>query len=589
MKKEKETKKKYNFGETFKYLKATYKYAKEERKYLILFFLCNLLLMGISVIAPILSAQKILKLTDNLWKQLIFVVIAIFLLEIFRNLMRNFYSFTVNKYFYAVRKNIQLALSEETLKITTDDLNTNSSGIFIERINNDTNNLTDIFTQLIDLLVSIVGNVGVFISIFFLNKIIFLLYFVFIIILFLLHKKAANINYEKNRINKKCREETSGFISELVRGAKDIKILNAEKSFLKRADVLIQKLGDSGYDYFRTRAKMRLINGNIRDVLDLLISLIGIYFIATNQLSVASMLIIVNYQNRILGISSDIEALLEIVKSYDLSASRIFGILEGNEFKKEHFGTKHVKKLEGDIEFKDVTFKYDDDNEVLKKMNFKIKANETVSFVGKSGAGKSTIFNLISALYFADEGNILLDNIDITELDKDSIRGNLSIISQNPYIYNMTIKENLQIIKSDATEEDIIEACKMACLHEFIMSLKDGYDTIVGEGGVTLSGGQRQRLAIARAFLLGTEIILFDEATSALDNETQNEIRKAIDNMKGEYTVLIIAHRLSTVINSDKIFVIDDGRVIDSGTHKELLKKSRTYKKLYDTELETEN
>ena len=248
-----------------------------------------------------------------------------------------------------------------------------------------------------------------------------------------------------------------------------------------------------------------------------------------------------------------------------------------------------VKKLNGNIVFDKVSFSYDDEQSVLKNMSFEVEANKTVAFVGKSGAGKTTIFNLISKLYDADSGEIILDKYNIKDLDRDSIRGNLSIISQNPYIYNMSIRENLQIIKTDATEKDIKKACKMACLHDFVMTLKDGYDTIVGEGGVTLSGGQKQRLAIARAFLLKTKIILFDEATSALDNETQKEITKAIENMKGDYTVLIIAHRLSTVQNADKIFVIDNGKVVDSGTRNYLLKNCKVFKKLYETELEDEN
>lgn len=258
-------------------------------------------------------------------------------------------------------------------------------------------------------------------------------------------------------------------------------------------------------------------------------------------------------------------------------------------FIKKILARRKLKKLKGDIKFQNVKFSYDNDNVILSDMSFDIEANKTVAFVGRSGAGKSTIFNLISKLYDVNEGSIYLDDYNINTLDKDSIRGNLSIISQSPYIYNMSIRENLQIIKRDASEEEIVEACKMACLHEFITSLSDGYDTIVGEGGVTLSGGQKQRLAIARAFLLKTKIILFDEATSALDNETQMEITKAIENMKGDYTVLIIAHRLSTVMNADKIFVVDNGKIIDSGTREYLLKNSRTFKKLYKTELESVN
>ncbi len=207
--------------------------------------------------------------------------------------------------------------------------------------------------------------------------------------------------------------------------------------------------------------------------------------------------------------------------------------------------------------------------------------------MGKSGSGKSTIFHLIASLYYPNQGNIFIDGIPITELDKSSIRGNLSIISQNPYIFNMSIKENFTVIKEDVTDEEIVEACKRACLHDFILTLKDGYNTKVGESGVTLSGGQRQRLAIARALIQKTEIILFDEATSALDNETQAKIQESIQNMQGEYTILIIAHRLSTVVNSDRLILIDDGHVVGTGTHLELLHHNEFYRNLYEYELKS--
>ena len=193
---------------------------------------------------------------------------------------------------------------------------------------------------------------------------------------------------------------------------------------------------------------------------------------------------------------------------------------------------------------------------------------------------------MISKLYDINSGEILIDGINIDELDEDSIRGNISIITQNPYIFNMTIKENLTSVKDNLSDEEIVKACKLACLHDYIMSLPDGYDTIVGEGGLVLSGGQKQRLAIARALVQNTKIILFDEATSALDNETQKNIQDAINNMKNKYTILIVAHRLSTVINSDRILLVEDGKISAEGTHKELLEQSPTYNKLYKLELE---
>ncbi len=199
--------------------------------------------------------------------------------------------------------------------------------------------------------------------------------------------------------------------------------------------------------------------------------------------------------------------------------------------------------------------------------------------------GKTTIFNLLCKLYKVKSGKILIENEDINELDKNSIRGNITIINQEPYIFNLSIRDNLKLVKEDLTDAEMIEACKIACLDSFIETLPNKYDTILGENGVILSGGQKQRLAIARAFVQKTKIILFDEATSSLDNKTQAEIQQAIANLKDEYTILIIAHRLSTIINCDKIMILENGKINDSGTHEELLNRNNLYKTLYQTEI----
>ena len=188
-------------------------------------------------------------------------------------------------------------------------------------------------------------------------------------------------------------------------------------------------------------------------------------------------------------------------------------------------------------------------------------------------------------MYDVNQGKITIDGVNINELDKDSIRGNITIISQNPYIFNMSIRDNLKLVKNNLSDEEMYNACKIACLDDFIQELPDGYDTIIGEGGVNLSGGQKQRLAIARALVQKTEIILFDEATSALDNETQEKIQRAIENMKNEYTILIIAHRLSTIIHADRILYLEDGKIIAQGTHHELLKNCPSYQRLYESEI----
>ena len=582
---EEEKKKKIKLSNVFYYLKKTYQYAKQDKKYLFFFLIGSILLSVINVVAPLLSARQILYLTNEFWTQLFAVTLLIFGTEIFRNVCIHINNYFINKYFYSVKKNIQLDVSSKILQIQTGVLQANSSGTFIERAGNDTDTLSDIFIQGIDYLTYLISVIGVLFSILFLNTAIFFLYLLFVVLLFFAQKFAAKKIQEKNKIRKKKRDIASGFISELVRGAKDIKLLNAEKSFLNKTDQVIQELGEANYSWARTRSWFRFLNGDLRDLLDLGILLLGIYFITHKELEVATMLIILFYRGHIISISSNLEHFYYIIKQFELAAERIFEILEGKKYPKEVFGNKHISKIEGNIAFKNVFFGYEEDDMVLKNISFRIHPNETVSFVGKSGSGKSTIFNLISALYKPNAGEVTFDGIPLNQLDKASIRKNMSVISQNPYIFNMSIRENLTIIKEDLTEEEMIDACKMACLHDFIMTLKDGYDTIVGEGGVTLSGGQRQRLAIARALILKTEIILFDEATSALDNETQYEIQKSIQNMQGEYTILIIAHRLSTVINSDRLILIDNGSVAGEGTHQELLKNNPIYQKLYELEL----
>ena len=260
-------------------------------------------------------------------------------------------------------------------------------------------------------------------------------------------------------------------------------------------------------------------------------------------------------------------------------------MLDNKTFNKEKFGKDKIENIKGDFEFKNVCFSYNDDLEVLKNLSFKVKANTTVGFVGASGSGKTTIFSLLCKMYDINSGEILIDNKNINNLDEDSIRGNITIIGQSPYVFNMSVIDNMKLVKENVTLDEVKEACKLACLDEYIESLPDKYDTVIGEGGVMLSGGQKQRLAIARALIQKTEIILFDEATSALDNETQRKIQDAINNLKRDYTIMIIAHRFSTILNCDKIFFIHDGRVLDSGTHEELLKKCKRYKKLYESEI----
>ena len=565
--------------------KKTWRFVKEDKKYIILFLIFSLVLCGISVITPLLSAKMLLYLTDGMFKELLTITIMVLIVELIRNLFNFLYNILFHKYTLKATSRIQVNIAKEAMKLETAELDNNSSGIFIDRINNDTKEIVNVFSNLGDGLIDVISNIGVLIAIYFINKIMFAYFLLILLIIFILEHIRMKKYFELDKERRKLSEKNTGLVSELIRGSRDIKSLNIENNFLKKAEKKLVESNNENYKMMKVNAKYTFLTGSIQDFSNLFLIMLGTYLCLKNYLSIANFVIIYMYKDRLLELLSYCSYLIELTKKFNVAATRVFEIIDDEKFKKESFGNKILDKINGDFEFRDVSFSYNEDKVVLKNISFKIHANETVAFVGKSGSGKSTIFSLLNRLYSIDSGEILIDNVNINDLTKDSIRNNMSIITQNPYIFNFSIRDNLKLVKDDMTDEEMIEACKLACLHDFIMTLKDGYDTIVGEGGITLSGGQRQRLAIARALLKKTEIILFDEATSALDNETQASIQKAINNMKGEYTILIIAHRLSTVIDSDRIILIDDGKILDEGTHDELIKNNEFYKKLYEKEL----
>lgn len=383
--------------------------------------------------------------------------------------------------------------------------------------------------------------------------------------------------------NKRVGDKNTGLLTEVIRGIRDIKTLNITRKVhnmvIKGLDEATKIEGDksikssTSYDVVQFMQSLTV----------LIIILVGILLVDNQMLTVTNLIIIYMYRTNVYDLSLCYRSIKEYLNEYSIACKRIFEFMDENKYKKETFGTKVVNDLKGKIELKDLSFAYDK-KKVLNDINMIVNPNDTIGIVGESGSGKTTLFNLLSKSYNVSKGKIFIDDIDINDLSKESIRNNIAVISQNPYIFNLTIKENLELIDNNITKDDIINACKVAQIHDYIMTLPEKYDTLLGEGGTNLSGGQKQRLAIARALLKKSKIILFDEATSALDNVTQNELQKSINNISDDYTIIIVAHRLSTIKDCNKIFVIDKGRIVGEGTHKQLLKNNDYYKKLYNEE-----
>lgn len=268
-----------------------------------------------------------------------------------------------------------------------------------------------------------------------------------------------------------------------------------------------------------------------------------------------------------------------------MAVERVFEKLNSIPTIRNCENAKKIEHCKGNICYKDVLFEYTKDKPVLKNVNLNIKAGQTIALVGNSGGGKTTISSLLPRFYDVKSGTITLDGINIKDLDLDCLRDNIAIVFQDNFLFGGTIRENILFGRQNVSEEQLQKAIHSACLDEFISTLKDGLDTQIGERGVLLSGGQKQRIAIARAFIKNAPILILDEATSALDNKSEAVVQQAIDNLMKDRTVLVIAHRLSTVRNADCIVVINDGQIVEKGSHDELLKKKGAYAALYRTQL----
>jgi ATP-binding cassette subfamily B protein len=272
---------------------------------------------------------------------------------------------------------------------------------------------------------------------------------------------------------------------------------------------------------------------------------------------------------------------MEMYQNASTGFERFVEIMD-EEPEKDADGAVDAGVLEGHIELRGVSYSYDETKEVLRDVSLDVKRGQTFALVGPSGGGKTTICHLIPNFYKLADGEILIDGKNINEYTAASLRQNIGIVQQDIYLFNATIRENILYGRLDATEEEVIEAAKRANIHDYIMTLENGYDTEIGERGVRLSGGQKQRLSIARVFLKNPSILILDEATSALDNTTEILIQNALDELCRGRTTLVVAHRLSTIKNADRIAVVSGGEIVEEGTHTELLAKGGEYARLYE-------
>ena len=321
----------------------------------------------------------------------------------------------------------------------------------------------------------------------------------------------------------------------------------------------------------------------LSDFLYLLVIFIGGVFMIRGKIDAADFTAFLLYINMFLNPIHRFVTLFEQLQEGMSGFSRYYEIMNTPDEIDE--GRVEISDIRGDVSFEDVTFSYSvddtDDKAVISNLTLNLKAGDTVALVGPSGGGKSTICNLIPRFYNVTSGRITVDGHDVMDITLDSLRRNIGIVSQSVFLFDGTIRDNIAYGRPDATDEEVVEAAKKANIHDFIVTLDNGYDTEVGERGVKLSGGQRQRISIARVFLKNPKLLILDEATSALDNVTEQQIQSSLEELAEGRTVIVVAHRLSTVKNADEIVVIDHTGIVERGSHEELLARNGEYAKLY--------
>lgn len=373
--------------------------------------------------------------------------------------------------------------------------------------------------------------------------------------------------------------------TENITGIREIKSLGIKKNIENNIFNILDNLFSHNKKIKKYEVIYYSLNNLTYFILQFIILFTAGYYTVTGKIAYSLFIVLETY---IWRIDEVVESISDFGVNYNkvtVSLKRISEIINNKLYDDEKFGDAVLENVKGDIQFTNVKFRYSEDEDyTLKGLNLKIVPNKKIAIVGRSGNGKSTLFNLLLRYFDATSGNITIDGVNICDLTEEDLRKNISIIRQTPFLFNLSIFDNFKLVKEDVTLDEVRKYCKEAYIDSYIMSLPDKYDTIIGEGGINLSGGQKQRLAIARTLLLNTKIILFDEATSALDNESQDYIKKTIDNLVKDHTIVIVAHRLSTIVDADVINVIDKGKLESTGTHEELLKKSKVYKNLYSNE-----
>lgn len=568
-----------------KEFKKLWNFIKEEKNKIIIASILIFIVGITSMITGYLNGAAIESITNLALKEAL-IYLGLYLL--FNIVVNDSFSIIASSLLRKVENVLSRKLEyftyQKSLNLPSVAFETTSSGEIINRITNDTESLSFSFGRLLELFSSGIGMLIISVYVFMNSWIVGVEIIFFLILLFLVIK---HYNPKLKKIHKERKFEHDEFTSltnESIRGVREIKTLGIKNNLLLNTKDILTRLFNKNKNEIDTDKRFSLITKILKSFLEVGTFITCVILLYYGKITLTFFIAMTYYVYKYMWLIENINSLMQVYQKVSVSIGRINEILQNKMYDDEKFGTKNLKQIQGKIEFKNVNFSYANDEQILDNFNIIFMPNKKQALVGKSGQGKTTIFNLITRIFDTTNGEIFIDDTNIKDLTEESLRNNISVIRQEPFIFNRTILENFKLVNNDISLVEVRKYTKMAYLDDYIMSLPNKYDTILGEGGINLSGGQKQRLAIARTLAKNSKIILFDEATSALDNKSQMFIKQAIDSLVKDHTIIIVAHRLSTIIDADIIYVVDKGKIVASGTHQELLKTSKIYKELYESE-----